>query len=61
MFQPVYKYFLNKIANSDQIPVWKSSRLSGESTKPTAGSNYSLASSLNYINTKLWKQSDIWI
>ena len=44
-------YVLKKIANSDQIPAWKSNGLSGESTKPTTGSNYSLASSLNYINT----------
>ena len=51
VFQPVYMYVLKKIANSDQIPAWKSNGLSGESTKLTTGSNYSLASSLNYINT----------
>ena len=58
MFQQVYKYFLKKIANSDQIPIRKSNGMSGESTKPTAASNYSLASSLNWIKTKLQVQLD---
>ena len=44
----MYQYF-KKISNIDHSSPWKSKGLSGESTKPPAKSNNSLAVSLNYI------------
>lgn len=64
IFQPVYKYS-KKIANSNQILVWKRKgqpdgrkRQPDESIKPPAASFNSLAAVLNLINTKLRVQLD---
>ena len=51
VFQPVYRYF-KKIAESDNISVWKSKRLSDESVKPHAEFSNSLAPALYYISTE---------
>ena len=51
VFQPVYRYF-KKIAESDNISVWKSKRLSDESVKPHAEFSNSLAPALHYISTE---------
>ena len=57
VFQPVLRYF-KRIANSNNISLWKSEGLSDESIKRSAASNNSLAPSLNYINTKMQVKCD---
>ena len=57
VFQPVLRYF-KEIANSDNIPSWKSKKMSDESIKHLAASNNSFAASLNFINTKIQAELD---
>ena len=42
-----------QIANSKNISLWKSKRLSDEIIKPPATSNNILSPSLNHMNTKI--------
>ena len=51
VLQPMYRYF-KKIDSGNHISVGKSKGLSDESINPSAASDNSLASSLNYIGTK---------
>ena len=51
VFQPMYRYFI-KIGNTNHISSWISKGFYDENINPPAGSNNSLAPSLNYIGTK---------
>ena len=51
VLQRMYRYF-KKFDSGNHISVGKSKGLSDESIKPSAASDNSLASSLNYIGTK---------